>query len=140
MSITKNKLSLDFKVFAEYAEKLDKLGGDIQAAADQVLQNAHDAVTANIKRDMQKHHRSGKTEKSILSNAKVEWSGPFASIDVGFDIKNGGLPSIFLMYGTPRMDKDQQLYDHIYGRAVARQMDQITKTTMERIIRHRMGG
>lgn len=138
--MSKNKLSLDFKVFAEYAEKLDKLGGDVQGAADQVLQNAHDIVTANIKRDMQKHHRTGKTEKSILDHARVEWSGNMASIDVGFDLANGGLASIFLMYGTPRMEKDQQLYDHIYGRAVTAQLKKMTETTMTRAIKRRLGG
>lgn len=135
-----NKISLDFKVFAEYAEKLDAIGGDIQSAADQVLQNAQKMVTANIERDMKSHKRTGRTQRSILSNAKVEWSGPIASVDIGFDIKNGGLPSIFLMYGTPRMEKDQQLYDHIYGKAVAREMKKMTEKTMERIIKRRMGG
>lgn len=138
--MSKNKLSIDFKAFAEYAEKLDKLGGDVQGAADQVLQNAHDIVTANIKHDMQKHHRTGKTEKSILDHAKVEWSGSMASIDIGFDLANGGLASIFLMYGTPRMEKDQQLYDHIYGRAVATQLRKMTETTMARAIKRRLGG
>lgn len=138
--MSKNKLSIDFKAFAEYAENLDKLGGDVQAVADQVLQNAHDIVTANIKRDMQKHHRTGKTEKAILDHTKVEWSGSMASIDIGFDLANGGFPSIFLMYGTPRMDKDQQLYDHIYGRSVATQLKKMAETTMGRAIERRLGG
>jgi hypothetical protein len=36
-------------------------------------------------------------------------------VSVGFDISHGGLPTIFMMYGTPSYMKNQLLYDAIYG-------------------------
>lgn len=145
--MSRNKLSLDFKGFAEYAEQLDKIGGDIQEAATQVLQNAHDMVTADIERAMKKHNKSGDTDRSILRHAKVEWTGTLGSVDVGFDISNGGLPSIFLMYGTPKhapghpgTEADQALYNAVYGKATARKMKEMYAKTMERAIKRRLGG
>lgn len=140
-------ISLENNIFAEYAERLDKLGGDIQEVVDQILQNAHSMVTDDVERAMQKHNKSGDTSRSILRDSKVEWSGTVASINVGFDISNGGLPSIFLMYGTPKhepghpgTDADQALYDAIYGKQQAKRMQEMYTKTMERAIKKRMGG
>lgn len=38
------------------------------------------------------------TESSI-KDEPVEWDGLVAKIPIGFDINNGGYPSIFLIYG-----------------------------------------
>ena len=37
--------------------------------------------------------------------------------------KVGGLPSIFLMYGTPRMKKDSKVYNAVYGKKT---MDEVS--------------
>lgn len=141
------KITADFKAISEYAERLEKLGGNIEEVVTQMLQNAHDMTTADIEREMTKHNKTGDTDRSILRNSKVEWSGTVASIDVGFDINNGGLPSIFLMYGTPKHEpghpgtaKDQALYDAIYGNSTVRKRREMMKTTMDRAIKKRMGG
>lgn len=145
--MSKNKVTLDFKVFEKYAEEFDNLGGDIKAAATQVLQNGHDMVTPDIERVMKKHTKTGRTERAILTDSKVEWTGNIGSIGVGFDIAHGGLASVFLMYGTPRhepghpgTEADQDLYDAIYGSKVKREMKQMTETVMKRAIKKRLGG
>lgn len=140
-------ISLENKIFAEYAERLDKLGGDIKETVTQILQNAHSMVTDDVEREMQKHNKSGDTSRSILRDSKVEWSGTTASIKVGFDISNGGLPSIFLMYGTPKhepghpgTDADKALYDAIYGKRQAKMLKDMSIEMMEKAIKKRMGG
>lgn len=138
--MAKNKISLEFKAFEEYAEKFDKLGGDLKAVTEKALQNSHDFIMPKLHRDMSRHRRSGETEKSIVDDAKVEWEGTTASIRIGFKISDGGLPSIFLMYGTPRMQKDQQLYDDVYGKRTKKQIAELQEKTFARAIKKIMGG
>lgn len=145
--MSKNKMTVDFKVFEKYAEDLDRLGGDIKGAATQVLQNSHDMVTADLERAMKKHRKTGRTERTLLTHSRVDWAGNLGSIDTGFDIANGGLASVFLMYGTPRhapghpgTEADQELYDAIYGAKARRRMKEMTETVMARAIKKRLGG
>lgn len=145
--MTKNKITFESKVFEKYAEELENLGGDLKEAAEQILQDGHDMVTANVERAMKKHNKSGDTDRSILRHSKVKWEGNIGSIDVGFDIANKGLPSIFLMHGTPKhapghpgTEKDQALYDAVYGAKIKRQMKEITEKVMQRAIQKRLGG
>lgn len=138
--MAKNKLTVDFSNFAEYAEKLDQLGGDLKATAQEALQESKDYVTENLERDMKGHKRSGRTEASIKDESKVVWEGMTASVDVGFDIAHGGLASIFLMYGTPKMAKDQKLYNDIYGATTKRKIKEMQEEIFEKAIKKRMGG
>lgn len=140
-------ISVENKIFAEYAERLDKLGGDIKGVVDKILQDAHATVTSEVEAAMMKHNKSGDTSRSILRDSKVQWTGTTASINVGFDISNGGLPSIFLMYGTPKhepghpgTDADKVLYDAIYGKRQARNLREMSIKAMEEAIKKRMGG
>ena len=58
---------------------------------------------------------SHETARSLKRTAAVEWNGTVAEIGIGFKISQGGLPSIFLMYGTPKIQPDKNLYAAIYG-------------------------
>lgn len=138
--MAKNKLTVDFSNFAEYAEKLDQLGGDLKATAEEALQDSKDYVTENLERDMKSHRRTGRTEASIKDDSKVTWEGMTASVDVGFNIAHGGLASIFLMYGTPKMAKDQKLYNDVYGAATKRKIKKMQEEIFEKAIKKRMGG
>ena len=121
----KNRMSIDFIGFEEMATKLDGLGGDLKSISDKALRTTHDVITQKLHKDMERHKRTGKTENSIADTASVEWEGNKASIKVGFRISGGGLPSIFLMYGTPRMKKDQNLYNDVYGSKTRRQVREL---------------
>lgn len=132
--MAKNKIGLNFKGFEEYAERLDKLGGDIKKATEKALQETHAYITPNLERDIKPHRKTGRTERSLNRDAKVKWVGSTAEIEVGFKLDEGGLPSIFLMYGTPRMKKDQQLYNDIFGGKTKREVAEIQqKIFMEEI-------
>lgn len=140
MAKSKSKIQLHFPGFEEYAEKLDKLGGDLKKVTEKALKESHAYVTPNLHADMEKHNRTGDTDESILDDSKVEWSGTTASIDVGFDIANGGFASIFLMKGTPKMDKDQQLFNDIYGSKTKKEIGKIQEEIFAKAIKERMGG
>lgn len=119
------KIGLQLKGFEELMADLDKLGGDLKEVTAEALEKSHAYVTPNIQKAMKKHHRTGRTERSIDDSGRVTWSGNTASVDVGFDISGGGLASVFLMYGTPKMKKDTKLYNSIYGSATRKKLAEI---------------
>lgn len=137
--MARNKLTLEFKAFEEYAERLDELGGDLVAVTEKALQNSHDYVIPKIHKAMRKHRRTGTTEDSIPNDTEVQWYGSVAEIKVGFTF-NEGLPSVFLMYGTPRIQKDQELYDSIYGNKTKKEIAKLQEKTFARAINKAMGG
>ncbi len=111
------KMRLEFTGFEEYAERLDKLGGDLKKTTEKALIETHKLLTPKVEEAFKRHDvkYSHDTMKSLKKDPKVEWSGSVAAIGVGFKISEGGFPSIFIMYGTPRMQPDKKIYNSIYG-------------------------
>ena len=118
------KMKIDFKGFKEYAERLDKLGGDLKKTTEKALNESFEIITPQAKTEIKPHKLSGDTEKSLRTTPVIEWNGDRAYLPVGFDIKGGGLASIFLMYGTPRMTPDKGLYDAFFGTATKKKLRQ----------------
>lgn len=122
------KIKLEFKGFDEAIARLKSLDGDVKKTVEDSLTKCKRAVHVNLGKEMKKHNRTYTTSKSLNHGSHVIWEGGnIASIKVGFSIDDGGLPSIFLMYGTPRMEKDQALYDAVYGRKAKAQIRKIQK-------------
>lgn len=138
--MAKNKLKLEFKGFEEYAARLDELGGDLKATTEKALKESHALVTPKIKAAMTKHNRTGGTSRAILDKSPVVWDGAVASIDVGFDIQSGGMPSIFLMYGTPRVKPDRDLYNAIYGNKTKKEIKELQQEIFSAAIKKAMEG
>jgi len=125
------KLQIEFDGFDEVIARLNKLGARTKPIAEQALKESHAYVTEQVQSAIAPHKQTGKTEASLQTSPKIEWSGSLGSVEVGFDIHHGGLPSIFLMYGTPRhaganqygkhgksvggTGKDSKLYNAFYG-------------------------
>lgn len=136
----KNRVRLQFDGFQEYAERIDRLNGDLKSIMTEALVESKKLVTPGIKKRMEKHHRTGVTESMINEMNEVTWDGPIGEIKVGFSFGNGeGFPSIFLMYGTPRMKKDTALYNSIYGSKIKKQISELQKEIFEREL-ERLGG
>lgn len=120
-----NKTRIEFEGFEEAVARLSKLEGNVRQVTEKALDETHKYVTNQVQPIIRKHKQTGATEASLKTNSKVEWAGTLASDEVGFNIRKGGLPSIFLMYGTPRMKKDQKLYDAFYGSKTRNQIMKI---------------
>jgi len=136
----KNKIGLQFEGFDELAAQFEQLGGDLKRATENALKASKQAVTPGIDQAINKHRLTGDTERSLDKKIRVEWEGTTASIDIGFHVSQGGLPSIFLMYGTPRVKKDTKLYNSIYGSKVKKQIAEVQKEVFQKMIARRMGG
>ena len=138
--MARKKLTVEFDGFDTLKKQLDELGGNAtERAVEGALIASQEVVAEKTTAAMQNHRRTGDTEKAIIRDAKVMWSGDTASINVGFDIDNGGLPSIFLMYGTklhgqPHVTPDKNLYNAIYGTATKNQIRAIQREVFEKVI------
>ncbi len=111
-----NKTRIEFEGFENVIAKLTKLEGNIRETTDKALKETHKIVTQKASKEIERHYLTGQTEKSIYNDANIDWTGTLASVSVGFSIRQGGIASIFLMYGTPRMKKDQKLYNAFWGK------------------------
>ena len=120
--------------------QLEQLEVDVQETVTGALQEAGQLVTEQARAAIQPHRRTGKTEASLIENPPVEWTGTQAAVNVGFDINNGGLPSIFLMYGTPRMKKDTKLYNAFYGAQTQKKIEQIERDALNAAVEKAMQG
>lgn len=112
--MAKNKFALNFDGFLALAEQIDTLqAGALQRAANNALQATDDYVTAEVDKAVAASkfdfNHTGKTKSTIDRNKAVDWEGTKASAKAGFSISSGGLPSIFLMYGTPHIKPDTKL-------------------------------
>lgn len=136
--MAKKKFTLSFEGLEEYIQKLESLGEDIKPVVNDCLEATHVLVTKQAHESMVIHQRSGRTKRSIKDNVEVNWEGHIASVGVGFDIGNGGLASVFLMYGTPRMKKDTKVYNAIYGAATRKKVAELQKEIFSKAIRERM--
>lgn len=97
----KNSMTLNMKGFDDMLERIKKANGSIESAAEKALVEGVKPFQQDLQVGIKKHYRTGLTE-STLKEPNVRWNGNVASISAGFDINKGGLPAIFLEYGTPK--------------------------------------
>lgn len=116
------RIRLEFEGFDAVLKKLNKIGADSKSIAEEALTKTHEIVTEKAEKAIATsnlpaggHYSTGRTAASLQTTTKITWNGTEGSVKVGFNIKKGGLPSIFMMYGTPRYMKVQAIYDAFYG-------------------------
>lgn len=133
------KMQLEFEGFNEAVARLTKLEGNVKKTTEEALIKSKRVAHQKAGAAMSPHNKTFRTIRTLAKNSKVEWTGTMASIEVGFDIHNGGLASIFLMYGTPRVKKDQKLYNAFYGSQTKKEIQKLQEDIFMREIR-KMGG
>ena len=150
MASSKNKITLDFPGIKATFERFEKMDLAVGPAVSEALQKSYDYVTSHLEDQIEQHHRTGRTAESLLKNEKVQVEGTTYYINVGFDVSNGGLASIFLMYGSPKqlitryhgkkkstwnhpgMDADQVLYDLVFGKTTKQEIAKRQKKVYEK--------
>lgn len=128
------KIGLEVDGLDQLIERLNEFGADVEQTVETALIQSKKRVTKEIESAMEEsrynYGRTGKTRRSLDKESNVEWEGGVASIGVGFDIGNGGLPSIFLMYGThfhgtPRIEPDRKLYRALFSKEIREEVTKI---------------
>lgn len=147
--MARNRIGLDVKGFEEYMAKLDELGGTVtmKRGVEAALKASKKYVNPLINANMTNGnlpaggiYSTGTTKKSIDTNMGVEWQGMTGEIKVGFNFKESGLASIFLMYGTPKMSPVAGLKDTIYGSKTNREIKKIQAEALNKVIKRVMEG
>lgn len=130
----KNRIEADWSAFDEYLEKLKKVGdgAQVKSGVENALKKSKEYVNQSLKKKMEKKnlpahgaYSTGNTEKSINKDMGVNWRATEASIDIGFDFEKSGITSIFLMYGTPRMNPVRGLKEAVYGTKAKKEITEI---------------
>lgn len=129
--------------------KLDELGGNdaMKRGVESALKASKAYINPQIESAMAKSnlphqgiYSTGDTKQSIDKDMTVEWSGFEGEIKVGFDLHGSGLTSIFLMYGTPRVNPVVGLKDAVYGGKTQRQIAKIQGEALDKVVKRVMEG
>lgn len=133
----KSKWAFRFDEMAELSEKLERMGGDLQKAVDTALKSTHEHITPQLSAGIARHNFSGDTAETLERAPHVEWVTPLkARVSIGFNLKEGGVPSIFLMWGTPKrraskMPVDTSFRNAAFGPKVKREVAQLQREALE---------
>lgn len=133
------KMGIMFDGFTDLLADIDRIGGDLQAAVTDALQDTQNIVQQNVVTAAApyaakglKGYATGAMYSSIISDGAVNWRGTEASIDVGFRLRtHGGFHSIFIMYGTPHNKKNMAVYNAILGTATKKQIKERQEKIMQ---------
>ncbi len=133
----RNRIGITCAGFAEYAEKINRLGGNVDEIVEKALKASFNHVTPKLETAINRHVLTGDTNNSLKRTPATEKTGRRMSVKVGFQFPKG-LPSIFLMYGTPKVKKDRKLYDAVYSRKTQREIKEIQQEIFSEEIRRLM--
>ena len=135
-----NRVNFEFPMFDTLRKQLEEIGGNaLDIAVEKALTESHNYVTQQLEAAIEPHKRTGKTAGTIDKVPEVIKAGTEYYTDVGFDINAGGLPSIYLMYGTtvhgqPHIAPDRNLFNAIYGPATKKRIQEIQEQAFFKVI------
>lgn len=131
----RSKFAFNFKEMAVLAERIENMGGNLQEACEEALLATHDLITTELSGGIARHVQTGETQGALERSPHVEWITPLkAQVNIGFDLKNGGWPSIFLMWGTPKMAPDMALQKAAFGPKVKREVARVQREALEAVV------
>lgn len=140
--MAKKKMQILFDGFADLAAAIDRVEGDLHAAVDEALTETQKLIQANLTTAAAPYankggglhgYATGKMYNTIINDAPVKWEGSVASVNAGFDLREkGGWHSIFVMYGTPSMDKDTKVYNAIKGVKTRKEIAELQQRIMQK--------
>ena len=143
--MARNTLKLDTKGFEQLLIKLDSVGGNVQEVVTKALEEAGQKIGEDTHKAMAKQnlpaggkYSKGTTEKAIVDNPQVEWSGSKASIDVGFDFGKPGAGG-YLITGTPKMQPNKELNRMYKGKKYMKEIQEQMGQTVGEAITKAMG-
>lgn len=117
------RMKIMFDGFKDLAYAIDEAGGDLHAAVEEALTKTAELVQNTLGQAALpyaekglKGYATGDMFNSLKKENPIHWTGTVAEVSVGFELyEKGGWHSIFIMYGTPRISKNQKIYNAIKG-------------------------
>lgn len=115
---------------SDLLKKIEAAGGKVDEAVKKATDNSLEQVGMKMQLFMQGHRDSGDTYKSY-EQVPAKVNGGKVEAIVGYDTKNGGLPSIFLDVGTPK--QKPHFFRYYAVQNSSKQIQEIQRTTLEEI-------
>lgn len=145
--MARNKIGLQVKGFEEYMSRLDELGGGkaMKRGVESALKASKEYVNPLINQAMGNlpaggRYSTGETKQSIDKSMDVDWEGMTGSVKVGFNFKESGMKSIYLMYGTPKMSPVKGLKAAIYGAKTKKKIAELQGEALNKVVKRIMEG
>lgn len=131
-SSVKRKNLIEMYGVSELLKNVEKAGGKVDEAVKKCVDNSLELVGMKMQLFMIEHRDTGET-KSSYEQVKAESDGNLVKAEVGYDVRKGGLPAIFLDVGTP---KEKPYFFRYYAVENSRQeIEAIQRETLEEILR-----
>lgn len=138
--MAKKLVFLDMPNMSKWLTDLDSLSKrGLEEAVKAALIESKQYITQLLQSEMQTHNRTGITLDSLDTETKVNVNGFIFSIPIGFNLRQGGLASLWLMHGTPKQAPDQRLYDAVYGKGTQKRVKQIQQEQVKRVLQKYLG-
>lgn len=148
--MAKNKIGLQFKGWHELLNGIEKVYGEsgLKEAVNNGLKASKNVVNSKAKKAISKSNLPARGKYSAAphlvsfldNDFDVKWSGYTGEIGVGFDMDGKGVVSIYLMYGTPKMQPAKGLRDAFYGKKTKKEIQEIQKEAISKYIQRNLGG
>ena len=108
-----SKFKVEFSGFEEMRKKLLALGANVDQVAEDALRVTNDIVVARLEKAIAKPNlpaggkystapKKGSVQSSLRRDPLIEKQNGQVSAYIGFDMKESGMKSIWLMKGTPK--------------------------------------
>ncbi|MDE6019679.1 MAG: hypothetical protein K2H01_01600 [Ruminococcus sp.] len=146
----RNKIGLQFEGWKELLSGIEKASGEsaLKEAASDALKASKNIVNEKVKNALSKSNLPAKgrysREPHLISfldtDSNVEWSGYTGEINIGFEMDGEGIISVFLMYGTPKMNPVKGLKAAFYGKKTKKEVAEIQKEAINKYIQRNLGG
>lgn len=128
----KNASMLEVTGVSELLNKIEAAGGKVIPAATEMARKSLEIIGENMNEFMQKHKATGDTLNSYDMHADVNQGDNTIKGVVGYDVKKGGLPAIFLDVGTP--NQKGHFWKYYAVENTRRQVEQIQQETLNKIL------
>lgn len=130
-SSVKRKSLVEMYGVSDLLKKIEAAGGKVDEAVQKAVDNSLEQVGMKMQLFMLDHRETGDTYSSYEQiMAKIK-EGKVEAM-VGYNIKNGGLPAIFLDVGTP---KQKPYFFRYYAVENSRQqIEEIQRATLSEIL------
>lgn len=126
----KNNTMLEITGVSELLKKIEKAKGDAVPAVAEMAKKSLEVIGENANQFMQGHKLTGDTLESYEMHAKID--GDMVKGVVGYDVKKGGLPAIFLDVGTPT--QKGYFWKYYAVENTRQQVEQIQQETLKKIL------
>lgn len=135
------KMSLVSTAISDLLVRISAVERELKPAVDEALTEVQSYVQGQTRQAAAKYtkggtkYSTGKMLAAIKPDDGPKWVGDVASVGVGFEIHKaggGGMHSIWMMYGTPRIKPDKKLYDAIRGARTKKQIQEIMQNALSR--------